>query len=595
MNLPVPVTSASPPGLVDHLGRPLRAEQMRQEVAGPTTAGVRSIVTGHPADGLTPERLAQLLKAAEQGDATAYLELAEQMEEKDLHYLSVLGTRKRAVSQLPIEVVAASDSPEHEGDAQLIRDWLQRDTLETELFDILDAVGKGYSVTELIWEMSSRLWVPGKLKWRDPRWFEFDQVDGETIKLRTVGPSEPLAGFKYITHVHPAKSGLAIRGGLARPVAWFYLFKNYSVKDWVTFMDAYGMPLRVGKYENGTTEDNIRLLLRALAMLGSDAAAAIPKSMEVEFIDRKGGENGDFFERFATWADLQVSKGVLGQTSTTDALAGGLGSGQANTHNDVRGDIERADAKLLSATLTRDVAIPMVMLNRGRRDAYPRIRIGRPEQVDLNAYLKSVDAAVRHGVPVGIRQFREKTGLTEPEPGEELLAAPRPVAGEDADKRARSALEGQTGPEGAKDPATGLSEPLMGADGDEKGSAAATIINSGWERWRQDHENTYAVAKAYVAELRATAATENDGGNAPADPIEAAAERQADDWQRLITAITDPVADLVARAGSLAEIRDGLLALEEQMDAGELREQLARGLFAARLAGDAAVGREMGA
>jgi phage gp29-like protein len=464
--LPATTTPSRPPALVDHQGRPLRAEQMTIEVAGPTTSGVRSIVSGHPAQGLTPERLGSLLHAAEQGNATAYLELAEEMEEKDLHYLSVLGTRKRAISQLPIEVDAASDDPEAEADAQLIRDWLKRDTLEIELFDILDAIGKGYSAIEIVWEFTAKAWLPCRLKWRDPRWFEFDRVDGETLMMKGLGGPEPLPGFKFIAHVHPAKSGLPIRSGIARAVAWSYLFKNYAIKDWVTFLDAYGMPLRVGKYENGTTEDNIRLLMRALSMLGSDAAAAFPKSMDVEFVDRKGGETGDLFERLATWADLQVSKAVLGQTSTTDAVAGGLGSGQATTHNDVRGDIERADAKLLSATLNRDLVQPIVMLNRGQREAYPKIRIGRPEEEDVKAFLEGVDAAVKYGVPVGVSTFRQKTGIAEPAEGEERLAAPKPPPAEKTPGSGAAAVEA---PSGAGDGPDALLDPLTAADGGNNG------------------------------------------------------------------------------------------------------------------------------
>jgi hypothetical protein len=180
-------TPSTPPALVDHLGRPLRAEEM-------TGRGRRADDVGRPLDRLRPPGPGPDARAArqpvarlEQGDATAYLELAEEMEEKDLHYLSVLGTRKRAISQLPIEVDAASDDPDDEADAQLIRDWLKRDTLEIELFDILDAIGKGFSVTEIVWEFTAKAWLPCRLKWRDPRWFEFDQVDGETLKLKGLG------------------------------------------------------------------------------------------------------------------------------------------------------------------------------------------------------------------------------------------------------------------------------------------------------------------------------------------------------------------------------------------------------------------------
>ena len=85
--------ATKPPALVDHLGRPLRKDVLGREIAAPTRASVRTIHSGHPAQGLDPGKLAQLLLAAEQGDAIAYFELAEEMEEKDLHYLSVLGTR----------------------------------------------------------------------------------------------------------------------------------------------------------------------------------------------------------------------------------------------------------------------------------------------------------------------------------------------------------------------------------------------------------------------------------------------------------------------------------------------------------------------
>jgi phage gp29-like protein len=206
--------------------------------------------------------------------------------------------------------------------------------------------------------------------------------------------------------------------------------------------------------------------MRALSMLGSDAAAAFPKSMDVEFIDRKGGETGDLFERLATWADLQVSKAVLGQTSTTDAVAGGLGSGQATTHNDVRGDIERADAKLLGATLNRDLVRPIVMLNRGHRDAYPRIRIGRPEEEDVKAFLEAVDAAVKYGVPVSVTTFRQKTGIPEPAAGEELLTAPEPAPVENGPGSGASD-KGPTSGAQPLDPA--LLDPLKAADGGNSG------------------------------------------------------------------------------------------------------------------------------
>jgi phage gp29-like protein len=428
----VPFQAEQPAPLVDSRGRPMREayDRLTREVAAPMMAGFRSIMSDHPAQGLTPARLAQILRAAEQGNAQAYLELAEEIEEKYPHYQSVMGTRKRAVSQLPITVVAAGDSPEEEGDAQLIRDWLTRLTLQGELFDILDAIGKGYSVTEIIWSLSASEWTIDKLKWRLPQFFEFDQVTGEELLLKggedgTSGVPQPLSPYKYIVHTASAKSGLPIRGGLARTVAWYYLFINFTIKDWMTFLEVYGLPLRVGKYANGTSEEDIRKLAQAVAQIGSDAGCVIPQSMVIEFIQSGGAAaNPEIFRAFCMYADDQVSKAVLGQTSSADAKAGGLGSGQANLHGDVRDDIRDADAMAGSVTLTRDVGIPLVMFNRGVRRRYPMILIGKTDSIDMTTGLTAIDAAVKYKVPVGMGYFRKVTGVPEPEPGEEQLSAP---------------------------------------------------------------------------------------------------------------------------------------------------------------------------
>jgi phage gp29-like protein len=514
-------------------------------------SSVRSILSSHPAKGITPARLANLLLSAEQGDATAYLELAEEMEEKDPHYLSVLGTRKRAVSQMPIEVEAAGPSEEEEADAQLIRDWLDRDMLESEIFDIMDAVGKGYSAVELIWDTRPGLWQPQDLKWRDPRWFEFDRVNGETLKLRSTGEPELLDAGKFIVHFHKAKSGLPIRGGLARVVAWGWMFKNFSIKDWVSFLETYGMPLRVGRYDNGETEANIDILMQAVADLGADAAAVFPKTMEVEFIDGKGGSApSDLWRSMAEYIDDQVSKVVLGQTNTTDAKAGGLGSGQADVHNEVRKDIADADAKLVAATLNRDLVVPMIMFNRGPRAKYPRLKIGKPDPVDVKALTDAAVALVPLGVKVSANRIREKAGLPAPEDGDEILRVASPATPENFSAGAPAGRADGLPPRSGPTPA--LLPPLKRPQG------------------------RIGVATAGA-----------DRGGEP-DPIDEAADAFLDDWVELVEPMLGPIEELLASSSSLVEFRDGLAGRIGAMDESAVTALLARAGFAARLAGDAA-------
>lgn len=552
-----------PPELVDGRGRPLRTarEILTSDIGGPTLAGMRSVMSGHPADGLTPQRLAQILRGAENGDATAYYELAEQMEERDLHYQSVMGTRKRAVTQLPIEVEAASDSDEHEGDAQIVRDWLKRLTLQSELFDIMDANGKGRSHTEIIWGFGNALWLPERLELRDPRFFEYDQETGQQSLLKggidgTSGLPTQLPPWKFIVHTASAKSGLPVRGGIARTAAWFYLFKNYTIKDWITFLEVYGLPLRVGKYGNGTSESDINKLAAAVAQIGSDAGCVIPASMQMEFITSQGGAtNPDMFHKLVTYVDDALSKAVLGQTSSSDAKAGGLGSGQADLHGEVRHDIESADAVALSATLTRDLVVPMVMFNRGVRDQYPILRIGRPEKEDVDQKLKLIDAAVRLNVPVGVSQLR-KLGLPAPDEGEELITAPAATA-------PASGPDGGDGPSGAARPPRALLGPSFGQSG--------------------------AIRRPGRDAVAAAAEVDAESARRAADAIDTVVIDAIGQMDGLADDLMTGFEELIAAANSMEEVQE-LMAIHAgdmvaRMDIAAFAQVMERTTFAARIAG----------
>lgn len=537
------------PQLLDHMGRPIVLARLTEEVAGPTVGGVRSPIAGHPAQGLTPQRLAGLLRSAEQGEPTAYFELAEEMEEKDLHYLSVLGTRKRQVCQLEITVEAAADDADSQADAQLLRDWLDRDTLHDDLFDVMDAVGKMISLNEIIWDTSERQWMPARLEWVDPRWIKFDDTGRDILLRDETGVGVPLDPFKYVTHRVRAKSGLMIRGGLARPVAWAWMFKNYSIKDWVAYAETYGMPLRVGRYENGATERDKAVLLRAVTDISSDAAAIVPKSMDIEFVDGKQSTgDGALYRGLAEFFDSQVSKAVLGQDGTTDMQAGG-GYAQSKTLDGVRGDIEADDAKGLAATLNRDIGRPMVDLNRGKPKSgkYPRFVVGRAESWDAGKMMPVVRDFVALGGKVGMSVIRDRIGIPDPGVGEELL----------------------TTPAASPAPPEGQANPPTAPDGQAKALSGPVVPLNALK--------PPADAKA--------AASVAAGGRDPGDAVDRLANQLEDDWVEVVDQALTPIEDLLAGCASLAEFRDRLATAIDNMPTGQVRELLARSSFAARLAG----------
>ena len=447
--------------LYDAYGREVDTGMLRGEQAAPTMAGVRNIYSVmHPSIGLTPERLSGILRQAEFGDPFLYLELAEEMEEKDLHYLAVLGTRKNAVSQLDLLVQAASSSADDRRAADMVREMIVEGPLQLDsvLFDVLDAVGKGFSATEIMWDTSGREWFPAELKWRDPRWFAFDWISGEEILVRTLKgemiPVEsdasltrpthfggtgvysstgaaigiqpmtaPLAPYKFITHFAKAKAGLPIRGGLARAAGWAYLFKNYVLKDWITFTEVFGQPLRVGKYHPGASEKDKQALLTAVTRIGSDAAAIMPESMVIEFTEAHQNGSSELYQSFCEYLDAQVSKAVLGQTLTTEMPRSGGGSrAAAQVHEGVRRDILNADGRRLAATLARDLVRPIVELNMGPQKRYPKIALGLPDDSDVKVFAETVAMLVDRGLRIGQKTVLDKLGMAEAAQGEAVLS-----------------------------------------------------------------------------------------------------------------------------------------------------------------------------
>ncbi len=376
---------------------------------------------------LKPPRLAQILRAAAEDDPSDFFALAQEMEEREPHYASVLATRKRAVSSIVPVVTAASEDARDEEIADAVRTLTESPHFVDMLDDCLDALGKGVSVVEIIWDTSGAQWTPESYIWQDPRHFHFDRLRRRDLRIKVPGDPDglPLAAGKFITHFPRLKSGIPARSGLARIAAWAFMLKSYSIKDWAAFCETYGVPLRLGKYHTNASEKDKRALYRAILAMANDAAGIVPASTEIEIIqaNARGGEA--VFRAFADFWDEQISKAVLGQTMTTDD---GSSLAQAEVHNDVRLDIRKADARRMAATINRDLVRTFVDLNFGIQERYPAVDLPVTEPEDLKLLAEVLNMLVPMGLRVAMADVRKKVGFTEPDDGAEVLTAPAAVS-----------------------------------------------------------------------------------------------------------------------------------------------------------------------
>lgn len=416
--------------LLDAYGRPIPI-QRRPTLDVVAAVGLRDRWSSYPSAGLTPAKLARILQEADAGQITRQAELFEEMEEKDAHLYSLLQTRKNAVLGLDWQVMPFSDAREDRRIADFVADVLGNlEGFEDNLLDLLDAIGKGFSVLEILWSVEGQEARPARLVWVHQKHFRL----GPQGELRLLTDDSTAQGIellphKFVVHRYKARSGYPNRAGILRVVSWLYLFKNFAIKDWVRYAEVFGMPLRIGRYDPAASEEDKQALLRAVMDLGADAAGIISKATEIQFVETKVNTGSSPYRELAEYIDRQMSKAVLGQTLTSDV--GERGSyAAARTHDEVRQDLKEADCKALAETLRTDLIRPLVMFNFGPEalDRLPWIKFHYEPPEDLRATAEIYGLLVEKvGLPIAAEHVYERFGIPAPQPGQTVLTRSQPI------------------------------------------------------------------------------------------------------------------------------------------------------------------------
>lgn len=417
--------------LYDQFNRPYKRPEKKPDrrplAAAPLTDAFREYV----ADGLTPERLAAVLKEADAGDVARQAELFDQIEERDGHITGDVSKRRNVILDADFLLEPASDERRDMTVYEDVKEMIEGiEEWPDVLVSMQDAVGKGFACFEQHWDVSEGQARVERFEFHEQKRFLFQAQDGTLSKIpRLITDDDPLGmdipAWRVMMHRYGGMSGHVVRAGIYRICTWWHLFKNYSIKDWVIFCEVYGMPLRLGKYNPGASPDDIEALEIAIRTLGHDAAGIISKATEIEFVTgSKGSVSTDLYKDLAAFGNKEMSKAILGGTLTSDV--DGKGSYAAsNTHNDVRHDLINADARALAATVRNQFIRPYVGFNFGWDTPVPKYK-GRFRKEDLAAHAEMVDKfADRMDIPVS--HVREKFGIPEPEKGEECL---RPKTGQ---------------------------------------------------------------------------------------------------------------------------------------------------------------------
>lgn len=538
-------------------GLPIEVALLDGEQAAPQAFGQRALTYYSEASGLTPERLAEIMRGANVGLARPYLTLAIDMEERYMHYFSQLQTRRLAFDGVPCSVSAPKGVNSATVDAvqSLVESPIFADLCQ----DLLDAVSKGYSVVEPAWDYKSKLLQPVKYQHRDPRYFRYDPVGLDDLCLLDDSglAGEHLQRPYFIKHEPRVRAGIPIRRGLARTVAWGYMVQQFTLQDWSAFAEIYGVPFRLGKFHPNATLEDKMTLLRAVRGLANDAAGIIPSGMDIEFHETNGARGEQVFGNLISYIDRNVSKAVVGQTMTAED---GSSLGQAKVHNEVRHDILRSDARQLSSTINRDLIEPFIAMNFGPQDVYPIVMFEVAEPEDVKSLADALGKVVPLGLKVGQKQVRKRLSLPEPDEDEECLG-PKAAALDAPDYKAPAKVPSKADQKALEEDAQQRAD---------KGKATLSL----------KHQPCACPACGATAQLAAEAVDDVTA----IDETDALVIDALDDYQE----ITDPLLmGLLSAVNGSASFDEVLAKLEKaKIDSGPLARKLAIATAKARGLGD---------
>lgn len=522
-------------------------DQFGNQIKAPARPDPRPIATAkmvmserdYVTAGLTPQRLAAVFRDADAGDISRQAELFEQIEEKDGHLRGESAKRINVITDVDFELAPATDSQRDLEVADFVRQHLldMEDWPEV-MTGLNQAIGRGVSMFEMAWEASAGQAIISDFKHIHAKRLLFTTPDGYVSDTPRLISDDALMGaeippWKTVMHRYGGKTGNATRAALYRICAWMFLFKNYSVKDWLIFTEVYGMPLRIGKYDPGASKDDKTALINAIKSIGTDAAGIISKSTEIEFIESvTGKDTGELYRSIVDFANEEMSKALLGQTTTAGLKDVGAYSA-VESFKGVSMDLVKADSRALPATVRSQIIRPLVGFNYGWDTPLPLYRAVWDEDEDLNAKSEWVDKLLNRGVKMPAKWLREEFKIPEPEDGEETVGGNPP-------------------------------QPPF-----EKGGGANPT----------------------AAKLVAKAAGTGSDELSP-DAADAFDARLNDAAEPVLRKMTDPVRRLVASAKSLQELRDGIFDLYPDIDGAEMADLMTDAVLAAKLAGMAEVDDE---
>ncbi len=395
----------------------------------------------NPIPSLTPDALARQLEEFRQGRFSRIAQSMEVVEERDDRIASVAPKRKKAPGRNGFEILMTDEKHPQAMIQKEKLEWFYNHLTATNAIDqnkrggfstlarqMLDSLGKKYSVHEIIWKPNQ----PGGNLAAEflfvPLWF-FDNTEGRLKFIQQEGSSEGLEldldNGEWLVTVNDK--------ALMVPCMVAWMFKRLPLQDWLGFCEKFGIPYVTMKTDAERNTPEWDEVVKAVNGIMSESSLVYKGNEEIDIVElAKSGKLAfpDLIDRMDRAITTLWRGGDLG---TMSRGGDAVGASVQESETDI---LEEDDAELLTETLNTQVdrkVIDFLFGEGAEQVAYIQVKTG--QKIDDARELKKWETGAKLGVALSAEKFRETFELPTPEKTDELLKMPGGSQEPDPDKK----------------------------------------------------------------------------------------------------------------------------------------------------------------
>ena len=382
-----------------------------------------------PLPTLSPRRLVQSLQQFEHG----YLDLAartwDAMERRDDRLAAVSAKAKGALARYGFEVLVHRDvPPARQAEAARHRAALEflygrctatnavredeRGGFSLLVRQMADAIGKRYSVHEIVWEPGADGQLTATFR-HAPLWF-FEATAG---RLRYKLEEGAATGVD----LDPDQWLVTVGEGIMEACSVLWVYKHLPLRDWLAYSEKFGMPYLLGKTQAAFNSAEWQAMAAALRGFGSDGAAVVGGADDIVPVAAGGGSEGTPFAGLVERSERAMSILWRGADLGTQAHSGaGRGQGASLQADETSAlDEDRAASLTESLASVSRTAIRYLFGEGVQPLAFVRIKTQVRQDIQLDL---AVDAfLLSNGAPVSVADVLARYGRALPAAGAALL------------------------------------------------------------------------------------------------------------------------------------------------------------------------------